>query len=123
MPLAVSWQRFEGGLIFIASMTIYWLNAGIMPWWMAALVFFAPDLSFSGYLLGPRAGSSFYNAVHLYACGIAVIAIGLAFVSPMIMGLGALWLSHAGLDRLLGYGLKLSEGFTFTHLGRTGNAR
>lgn len=123
MPQAVSWQRFEGGLIFIASMAIYWHNAGIMPWWMAALFFFAPDLSFAGYLLGPRAGSSFYNAVHLYACGIAVIAIGLAFVSPMTLGLGALWLAHAGLDRLLGYGLKLSEGFTFTHLGRIGNAR
>jgi hypothetical protein len=33
---------------------------------------------------------------------------------------GALWFAHAGFDRLLGYGLKSPEGFSFTHLGQIG---
>jgi hypothetical protein len=31
-----------------------------------------------------------------------------------------IWLAHIGIDRALGYGLKYSSGFPFTHLGRIG---
>ena len=31
-----------------------------------------------------------------------------------------IWLAHIGFDRALGYGLKYSAGFGFTHLGRIG---
>ena len=31
-----------------------------------------------------------------------------------------IWLAHIGLDRALGYGLKYSKGFAFTHLGTIG---
>jgi Domain of unknown function (DUF4260) len=33
-----------------------------------------------------------------------------------------IWLAHIGIDRALGYGLKYTAGFTFTHLGRIGAA-
>lgn len=36
------------------------------------------------------------------------------------MGLGAIWLAHLGMDRLLGYGFKLPTGFKDTHLGQIG---
>jgi len=31
--------------------------------------------------------------------------------------------AHIGFDRALGYGLKYSKGFGYTHLGRIGNAK
>lgn len=75
------------------------------------------------YAAGPRVGAAAYNAVHLYAAGALVLAAGLAASSPAAAGIGALWLGHAGLDRLLGYGLKSPLGFERTHLGRIGRAR
>ncbi len=33
-----------------------------------------------------------------------------------------IWMAHIGIDRALGYGLKYSLGFGFTHLGRIGRA-
>jgi hypothetical protein len=34
-----------------------------------------------------------------------------------------IWTSHVGMDRALGYGLKLPSGFQDTHLGRIGKPR
>jgi Domain of unknown function (DUF4260) len=121
---AILWQRIEGALVFAAAI---WLiltlgpAGGIWPWWALLLVFFAPDLSFFGYLAGPRVGAAIYNALHLYGVWLAVTAAALAIVgaSPVAM-LGLLWLGHAGFDRMLGYGLKQPTAFTDTHLGRIG---
>lgn len=123
MTIANNWQRLEGGIIFLSGLVIYWQYADLMPWGIAFLVFFAPDLSFSGYAFGPRVGALIYNAVHVYALGAALLALGLFCVHPLLVGLGALWLAHSGFDRMLGYGLKSSEGFSFTHLGRIGKAK
>ncbi len=94
-----------------------------MPWWAALLIFFAPDLSFVGYAWGPRIGAFVYNTVHIYAFGAALLAVGLVVAIPMLVTIGALCMAHAGFDRLLGYGLKSHEGFSFTHLGRIGKPR
>jgi hypothetical protein len=65
-------------------------------------------------------GAFCYNAVHIYAFGAASLAIGLMMPTPLLVVLGALWLAHSGFDRMLGYGLKSPDGFSFTHLGRIG---
>ena len=39
---------------------------------------------------------------------------------PLLLSIAMIWLAHIGVDRALGYGLKYSEGFGFTHLGRIG---
>lgn len=123
MMIAVKWQRFEGGIMFLSGLLVYWQHVDLMPWWMAILVFFAPDLSFFGYALGARAGALLYNAVHIYGVGVLLLAMGLFFALPLMVALGALWLAHCGFDRLLGYGLKAPEGFSVTHLGPIGKAR
>lgn len=120
MARAVGWQRAEGALVFLAALAILMQDWQPLPWWGALLVFFAPDLSFAGYLAGPRVGAAVYNAVHLYGFGASVMAIGAALDQPWITALGFLWLGHSGFDRMLGYGLKLPEGFGHTHLGRIG---
>jgi Domain of unknown function (DUF4260) len=122
MVRAVLWQRVEGFILFAVGLAFVWHGNDTIPWWAAAPIFFAPDLSFLAYLLGPRVGAFCYNAVHLYAFGAALLAIGLMMPAPVLAALGALWLAHSGFDRMLGYGLKSPEGFSVTHLGLIGKA-
>ncbi|WIY52250.1 DUF4260 domain-containing protein [Devosia sp. YIM 151766] len=120
MEQTVLWQKAEGAVIFIAGVTLFSLVSAELSWWLAVLAFFAPDLSFASYLLGPKIGAAIYNLVHIYAFGTVFIVLGTALSAPVLAALGALWLAHSGLDRLLGYGLKSPQGFSFTHLGRIG---
>ncbi len=120
MSGAVLWQRAEGALVFIGALAILSQDWLPLAWWLALIIFFAPDLSFAGYLAGPKAGAAVYNAVHLYGFGLVVTALGALTDHPWITALGLLWLAHAGFDRMLGYGLKLTSGFQDTHLGRIG---
>jgi len=117
------WQRIEGGLICAAGLWLYAGAEAVLPIWGAMLLFFAPDLSCAGYLFGRRAGAFCYNLVHLYAAGVVTLALAHLWQSPLLWEVAALWLAHCGFDRLLGYGLKSTQGFEFTHLGRIGQAR
>lgn len=123
MIRAANWQRFEGAILLLSGLAIYWQHHEVVPWWAAILLFFSPDISFAGYGLGPRVGAFIYNCVHVYAFGAAVLALGLYMIEPVLVALGALWLGHSGFDRMLGYGLKSAEGFAFTHLGQIGHPR
>lgn len=116
----IMWQRLEGAGVFLSALMLFALGDNGIVWWLAILLFFAPDISFAGYLAGPRIGAFAYNLVHLYAFGACFLALGLGLGTPVLAGLGALWIAHAGFDRMLGYGLKLPEGFTVTHLGTIG---
>lgn len=114
----VIWQRSEGALVFASTMAFIALGDIAVPsWWVCVLIFFAPDLSFAGYLLGNRVGAFVYNFVHSYGLGAALIALALATGSALLGIIGVLWTGHAGFDRMFGYGLKLPTGFHDTHLG------
>lgn len=120
MQGTVLWQRVEGLVIFASGIGLYLLGDGGITWWLAILVFFAPDLSFASYLLGRKVGAFVYNLVHVYAFGTVFLVAGTALSLPILIALGALWIAHSGFDRMLGYGLKSTEGFHFTHLGKIG---
>jgi hypothetical protein len=45
---------------------------------------------------------------------------GFAINEPLVLSIAMIWLTHIGIDRALGFGLKCSTGFGFTHLGRVG---
>lgn len=120
MTDVIVWQRAEGALVFGAGLVLFALSGSDLPWWAALLVFFAPDLSFLAYGLGPRMGSWIYNLVHVYAFGAVLLALGGLIASPLLLALGALWLGHSGFDRFFGYGLKAETSFQDTHLGRIG---
>ncbi|MGR3464170.1 DUF4260 domain-containing protein [Limimaricola sp.] len=118
----IGWQRLEGAVVFCAALVLFaYLDDGV-AWWLAVILFFAPDISFAAYALGPRVGAVGYNIAHLYGFGAILIAIGLMAGAMTVSALGALWLAHAGIDRMLGYGLKSPEGFKITHLGPIGGA-
>ena len=113
--------RLEGLTLFIGMTLLYWVWDG--SWWVYAILFLAPDLSFAAYLAGPKPGALVYNAAHSYLAPVALMTFGFATSSPLVLSLAMIWLAHIGIDRALGYGLKYFEGFGFTHLGRIGKPK
>jgi Domain of unknown function (DUF4260) len=112
--------RLEGLTLFAGMTLLYAVWDG--SWWVYAILFLAPDLSFAAYLAGPRFGAIVYDAAHSYMAPMALMVAGFALASPLTLSIAMIWLAHIGIDRALGYGLKYSAGFTFTHLGRIGAA-
>jgi hypothetical protein len=110
--------RLEGLTLFVGMTLLYAVWDG--SWWVYAILFLAPDLSFAAYLAGPRAGAIVYNAAHSYMAPMALMTTGFALASPLVLSIAMIWLAHIGIDRALGYGLKYAAGFGFTHLGRIG---
>ncbi len=112
--------RLEGLCVLIASVACYArFGAG---WGLFAACFLVPDLSFAGYLAGPRAGAVAYNTAHSYLGAVACLVAGVLTSSPVLIPAGLIWCAHIGFDRALGYGLKYSQAFGFTHLGLIGRA-
>ena len=110
--------RIEGRCMLIAALLVY-SKLGL-SWGTFALFFLTPDLSFLGYLAGPRLGALTYNTAHSYISAIACLVVGLFLSAPVFLSAGVIWCAHIGFDRALGYGLKYSAGFGFTHLGAIG---
>jgi hypothetical protein len=110
--------RLEGLTLFAGMTLLYGVWEG--SWWVYAILFLAPDLSFAGYLAGPRVGAIVYNAAHSYMVPVTLMVSGFALASPLVLSIAMIWMAHIGIDRALGYGLKYSAGFSFTHLGRIG---
>lgn len=124
--MAVGFQRIES--VALAALIVAAYVYFGFAWWTLAAMFLVFDISALGYLAGPRIGAFWYNAVHNYT---APALLGLAYVltagfsQPVwILGfLAGTWAFHVAVDRALGYGLKLAEGFQHTHLGRIGSVK
>ena len=110
--------RLEGLTLGAAMVVLYATWGG--PWWIFAILFLAPDLSFVAYLIDPKIGAFTYNTAHSYMAPVALLTLGFAIGEPLILSIAMIWLAHVGIDRALGYGLKYEAGFGFTHLGRIG---
>ena len=110
--------RLEGLTLFLGMTMLYAVWGG--SWWIYAVLFLMPDLSFAAYLAGPRTGAIVYNAAHSYMAPMVLMTGGFGLASPLTLSVALIWLAHIGIDRALGYGLKYSAGFSFTHLGRIG---
>lgn len=113
--------RLEGLALFAAMTALYAIWGG--SWWVYALLFLMPDLSFLAYLSDARFGALVYNAAHSYMAPVALMTLGFALAAPLTLSIALIWLAHIGIDRALGYGLKYSAGFGFTHLGRIGRQK
>ncbi len=110
--------RAEGaGIALLAAAGYAKLGAS---WWLFAALFLAPDLSFLGYLAGPRIGATTYNTMHTLLFPVSLALAGLLVPHTGAPSIATIWAAHIGFDRALGYGLKYGAGFGFTHLGRIG---
>lgn len=115
---------------------LFFVTIGDFDWWWLIVLFPLFDASMIGYLVNSHVGAITYNIVHSYV-GPTI----LTFVYILTTGHTAadttrtqstdhillfailLWLFHITVDRALGFGLKHTEGFHHTHLGKIGKAK
>ncbi len=115
-----TWLRLEGLAVLIAGAIAYNRLGGDWLWFIPAML--AVDISAVGYLRGTRTGAVVYDLFHNWATGLAVLGLGLAFQIPLVELAGTVLIAHTGMDRSVGYGMKLMTGFGDTHLGHMGKA-
>lgn len=108
--------RLEGLALLVGALVVYFDQG--FGWLLLVVLFLAPDLSFVGYLAGPRVGATAYNAVHTTLGPIALAIVGVLTDTDWCLQLALIWLAHIGIDRLLGYGLKYPTAFKDSHLQR-----
>ncbi len=116
-----SWLRLEGLAAFGAGLALFGAMGG--NWLFIVPLLLVPDISAAGYLAGPRIGAFTYNLLHNWMPGLAVLALGAWLASPAILLAAAILIAHVGMDRAVGYGLKLPGSFHDTHLGRMGRPK
>jgi hypothetical protein len=110
--------RLEGLVAAVASVILYARTGA--SWWLFAALWLAPDLSMLAYLKRPCLGARYYNVAHTYLLPGVLALLGWLLHANTLLPVALIWVNHIGVDRLLGYGLKYSDGFGFTHLGRLG---
>jgi hypothetical protein len=115
-----TWLRLEGLAAFVAALAFFGTIGG--NWLLVVPLLLVPDVSAAGYLAGPGVGAFTYNLVHNWALGVIVLGFGFWLDSTAVQLAAAILLGHVGMDRALGYGLKLPGSFKDTHLGRIGRA-
>jgi hypothetical protein len=112
--------KIEEAAMFAAALWAY--SSLGLPWWIFAVLLFAPDLGMVGYLAGPRVGAFTYNLAHHKAVALAVYGLGIYLGSQNLLVAGIILFAHSSIDRVLGFGLKHADSFQNTHLGRIGKA-
>ena len=108
--------RVEGLAVAVAAIAFYF--HADHPWWLLVALVLAPDLSMVGYLAGPKIGAAAYDAAHTYVVPVALATVGVIVDAELAVQLGLIWLTHIGVDRAIGYGLKYPTDFKDTHLQR-----
>jgi hypothetical protein len=114
-------SAWEGGVVLVLALLVYWKLSG--SWLLLIVLILAPDLFMLGYLRGPRLGGAIYNLGHTWLLPGIVVVAGVLGSTSLLLQLALIWFGHIGVDRLLGYGLKLPSSFQDTHLGRIGRNR
>jgi hypothetical protein len=107
--------RLEGLAVGAISAALYARTGA--SWWLFAALWLAPDLSILGYFAGPCRGSRVYNAAHTYTLPITLAVCALLLNANVLLPFALIWVNHIAVDRMMGYGLKYSTGFGWTHLG------
>jgi hypothetical protein len=74
-------------------------------WWFP-LLFFVPDASLAGYLIGRKAGALTYNLIHHKALAVALYLGGALVQVPGLQLAGLILFGHSSLDRALGFELQ-----------------
>ena len=116
-----TWLRLEGLAAFGAALALFGATGG--NWLFIVPLLLLPDISAAGFLAGPRIGTFTYNLAHNWVPGILTLGLGAWLASPALILAAAILIAHVGMDRAVGYGLKLPTSFHDTHLGRMGRTK
>ena len=116
-----TWLRLEGLAAFVVGVALYGASGG--NWLLLIPLLLVPDISAIGFLASQRIGTFTYNLLHNWVPGIVTLGIGVWLASPAVLLAAAILIAHVGMDRAVGYGLKLPSSFHDTHLGRMGRTK
>src|SRR5687768_4784637 len=94
--------RLESVVLLVTAVGTFAWHDG--SWWLFAILFLAPDLSFLGFLAGARVGAMVYNLAHAFVLPGMLLAFAVTD-SDLALDLALIWGAHIALDRALGYGL------------------
>ena len=112
--------KTEEGLLFLASLYLFHTLGFSWTWYFVFIL--VPDLSMLGYLANPKLGAYLYNFVHHKGLAIILFLSGTIFQVTELQFAGVLLFSHSSMDRIFGYGLKFTDSFHNTHLGKIGKS-
>ena len=107
----------ELGLFALSIFFLYKLNLNI-SWWLYIILFFSPDIGILGYAINNKLGAFTYNLFHHKAIACLLIGLGIFLFNDILLFAGLLMLAHSSFDRILGYGLKYSDHFKHTSIGK-----
>lgn len=115
-------QRAESALLL--GLSVYTFQRLFPHQWLVFwLLFFIPDISLLGYAgsaLSKKRAADLYNSFHSYVVPVPLLIAGWALSWSLTTKMALILAAHISFDRMLGYGLKLQDGFCFTHLGMVG---
>lgn len=114
-------QTEEVAQLILGVLGLYYLPIHLSGW-LWVILFFSPDISMLGYLINTRIGAYAYNLFHHKLIAILIIIIGFCIHIDTMLLVGILLFAHSCFDRIWGYGLKYTDSFQHTHLGKIGKA-
>ncbi len=106
----------EGLAVAAVAVTLYFHEG--YAWWLLVALALVPDLAMVAYAAGPRVGAAVYDVAHTYVLPVGLAGAGVVGGSDTAVKLALIWLTHIGVDRAVGYGLKYPTHFKDTHLQR-----
>ena len=109
-------------LLAILTAILFVSYAGF-EWWWLFLIFPIVDISAFGYLKNNHIGALTYNIGHSLVGPTILVAVYILGAKELALLIGMAWIFHIFVDRALGYGMKHTEGFHHTHLGKVGKAK
>lgn len=91
-------------------------------WTWYFILILIPDISMLGYLVNARVGAFSYNLAHHKGVSLLIFMAGVLFQIIELQFAGVILFSHSSMDRIFGYGLKFTDSFQNTHLGKIGKS-
>ena len=118
MHFTNNFQRAEAAVMLLATLLAY--QHFHFGWWFMVAFWLVFDISMLGYAAGNRIGAWCYNLAHSFITPGVLIGISILTDERLLLQIALVELVHITLDRVLGYGLKSTDGFQHTHLGVIG---
>ena len=107
----------------MVGLSIYTLARYQADWWWYIILVIGPDISMIGYLGGNKTGAFVYNLFHHKGVAVLIIVAGFILSIEWLVMTGIILFGHSSMDRFFGYGLKMEQGFKYTHLGIIGRSK
>ena len=105
----------ESFCTLVAACTAYSL---LFPhhWGLFVCLFLVPDLSLLFVRGLGLTAAAVYNTAHSYVLPVVLGVLAIHARSFALGQVSLIWISHIGMDRTLGYGLKYPASFRYTHI-------